>query len=65
MLVRLATSLPPACLVPLIGRFSAPRPGERTAAVCSALIALTLLPLARHGRLAMPMRQLLAMVLLL
>jgi len=65
-LVRLAPALLSSLLVPLIGLLQLRlRPGERTAAVCSALIALTLLPLARHGRLAMlDGVQLLAMVLL-
>lgn len=52
--VRLLPALGSTLLVPLLalvqGRL---RPGQPAAAIATALITLTLLPLARHGRLAM------------
>ena len=53
-LVRLVPALGSSLLVPLLGLVQARlRPARPDAAVATALIALTLLPLARHGRLAM------------
>lgn len=53
-LVRLVPALTSTLLVPLLGLVQAKlRPGRADAAIATALIALTLLPLARHGRLAM------------
>ena len=53
-LVRLVPALASTLLVPLLGLVQARlRPGRADAAIATALIALTLLPLARHGRLAM------------
>jgi len=53
-LVRLVPALASTLLVPLLGLVQARlRPARPDAAVATALIALTLLPLARHGRLAM------------
>jgi 4-amino-4-deoxy-L-arabinose transferase-like glycosyltransferase len=53
----LVRSVPAACsslIVPLVAMVQwRLRPGDRLAAVCSAAVALTLLPLMRHGRLAM------------
>lgn len=52
--VRVVPALASALLVPLLGLVQARlRPSRPDAAVATALIALTLLPLARHGRLAM------------
>jgi len=53
----LVRAVPAACsslIVPLVAMVQwRLRPGDRLAAVCSAAVALTLLPLMRHGRLAM------------
>ncbi len=64
--VRLAPALLSSLIVPLVGLLQMRlRPGRPGVAVCSAAIALTLLPLTRHGRLAMlDGAQLTAMVLL-
>jgi 4-amino-4-deoxy-L-arabinose transferase-like glycosyltransferase len=52
--VRLVPALGSSLLVPLLGLVQARlRPGRPGAAFATALITLTLLPLARHGRLAM------------
>lgn len=52
--VRLVPAVVSSLLVPLLGLVQARlRPSRPDAAVGTALIALTLLPLARHGRLAM------------
>ncbi|MCT0217774.1 phospholipid carrier-dependent glycosyltransferase [Synechococcus sp. CS-1329] len=52
--IRLAPALVSSLLVPLIGAIQLRlRPGQPLAAVASASIALTLMPLVRHGRLAM------------
>ena len=52
--VRLVPAVVSSLLVPLLGlvQFRL-RPDRRDAAIATALISLTLLPLARHGRLAM------------
>lgn len=53
-LVRLVPAFLSSLLVPLIGTVQARiRPSQPGAAIATALITLTLLPLARHGRLAM------------
>jgi 4-amino-4-deoxy-L-arabinose transferase-like glycosyltransferase len=53
-LVRLVPALLSSLVVPLVALIQARlRPGDRMAAVASASVALTLLPLMRHGRLAM------------
>jgi 4-amino-4-deoxy-L-arabinose transferase-like glycosyltransferase len=53
-IVRLIPALGSSLLVPLLGMVQAKlRPGRPDIAVATALITLTLLPLARHGRLAM------------
>ena len=53
-LVRLAPALGSSLLSPLLGLVQWQlRPGQRRDALWTALIALTLLPLARHGHLAM------------
>lgn len=52
--VRAIPALGSSLIVPLLALVQwRLRPGDRLAAVCSAAIALTLLPLMRHGRLAM------------
>ncbi|MCP9820828.1 4-amino-4-deoxy-L-arabinose transferase [Synechococcus sp. Cruz-9H2] len=52
--IRLAPAIVSSLLVPLIGAIQLRlRPGQPLAAVGAAAIALTLMPLARHGRLAM------------
>lgn len=52
--IRLAPAIVSSLLVPLIGAIQLRlRPGQPLAAVGAAAIALTLIPLARHGRLAM------------
>ncbi|MBC1262139.1 phospholipid carrier-dependent glycosyltransferase [Synechococcus sp. BSF8S] len=52
--IRLAPALVSSLLVPLIGAIQLRlRPRQPLAAVGAAAIALTLMPLARHGRLAM------------
>lgn len=52
--VRVVPAVLSSLLVPLVGLIQLRlRPREPAAALGSALIALTLLPLARHGRLAM------------
>jgi len=52
--VRLGPALLSACLPPLLALVQLRlRPGDRGAALATAAIALTLMPLARHGRLAM------------
>lgn len=52
--VRLIPALGSTLLVPLLGLVQVRlRPGRPDAAIATALITLTLLPLARHGRLAM------------
>ncbi len=52
--VRLIPALSSSLLVPLLGMVQAKlRPGRPDIAVATSLITLTLLPLARHGRLAM------------
>ena len=52
--VRLMPALLASAVVPLAGLITAElRPGNRREAIASAAIALTLLPLMRHGRLAM------------
>jgi len=52
--VRLLPALGSTLLVPLLGLVQARlRPGRAEAAVATALITLALMPLARHGRLAM------------
>ncbi len=52
--VRLAPALLSTALVPLLAAIQwRLRPGDRASALASGAIALTLLPLARHGRLAM------------
>lgn len=53
-LVRLLPALASSLIVPLMGLVQARiRPSRPDAAIATALITLTLLPLARHGRLAM------------
>ena len=53
-LVRLLPALLSSLIVPLVAAVQwRLRPGDRLAALCSAAVALTLLPLMRHGRLAM------------
>ena len=53
-LVRLAPALGSSLLSPLLGLVQWQlRPGQRRDALWTAVIALTLLPLARHGHLAM------------
>ena len=53
----LVRAVPAACsslVVPLVAMVQwRLRPGDRLSAVCTAAVALTLLPLMRHGRLAM------------
>ena len=52
--VRLIPALGSSLLVPLLGLVQwRLRPGRRDVALATAVITLTLLPLARHGRLAM------------
>ena len=52
--VRLMPALLASAVVPLAGLITRElQPGNRRAAMASAAIALTLLPLMRHGRLAM------------
>ena len=52
--VRLGPALLSTCLPPLLARVQLRlRPAERGTALATAAIALTLMPLARHGRLAM------------
>lgn len=52
--VRLGPALLSTCLPPLLALVQLRlRPGDRGAALATAAIALTLMPLARHGRLAM------------
>jgi 4-amino-4-deoxy-L-arabinose transferase-like glycosyltransferase len=52
--VRLVPALASSLLVPLLGLVQARlRPGDRGAVLATALVTLTLLPLARSGRLAM------------
>ena len=52
--VRIVPALLSTALVPLLGLIQwRLRPGDRLSALGTAAIALTLLPLARHGRLAM------------
>ena len=64
--VRLAPALLSSAVVPLVGMLQLRlRPHDRLAALASASITLTLLPVARHGRMAMlDGTQLSAMVLL-
>ena len=53
-LVRAIPALASSLIVPLVALVQwRLRPGDRTAAICTAAVALTLLPLMRHGRLAM------------
>lgn len=53
-LVRAIPALGSSLIVPLVALVQARlRPGDRLAALCTAAVALTLLPLMRHGRLAM------------
>lgn len=53
-LIRLAPALISSLLVPLLALVQRQlRPGEPRAALATAAISLTLLPLVRHGRLAM------------
>ncbi|MDM7938282.1 MAG: 4-amino-4-deoxy-L-arabinose transferase [Cyanobium sp. CZS 48M] len=53
-LIRLVPALVSSLLVPLIGAIQLRlRPSQPQAAVAAAAIALTLMPLVRHGRLAM------------
>ena len=53
-LVRLVPAFLSSLIVPLVGLVQLRlRPSDRTAVVTSAVIALTLLPLSRHGRMAM------------
>ncbi len=65
-LLRLGPSLLSSLLVPLLGLTQwRLRPGERSAALASAAIALTLMPLARHGhRVMLDGSQLVAIALL-
>lgn len=52
--VRLVPALIATTVVPLVGLVQARlRPGDRRSVLASAAIVLTLLPLARHGRLVM------------
>ena len=52
--VRAIPALASSVIVPLVALVqSRLRPGDRLAAICTAAVALTLLPLMRHGRLAM------------
>jgi len=52
--VRLGPAMVSACLPPLLALVQLRlRPAERGTALATAAIALTLMPLARHGRLAM------------
>ncbi len=64
--LRFAPSVLSSLLVPLLGLIQwRLRPGERTTALATAAIALTLLPLARHGhRVMLDGVQLLAIALL-
>ncbi len=65
-LVRLVPAFLSSTVVPLVGLVQARlRPSQPRAALASAAIALTLLPLARHGRLAMLDGSQLAAILLL
>lgn len=53
-LVRGVPALVSSLIVPLVALVQwRLRPGDRLAAICTAAVALTLLPLMRHGRLAM------------
>lgn len=53
-LVRAVPAFCSSLIVPLVALVQwRLRPGDRLAAVCTAAVALTLLPLMRHGRLAM------------
>jgi 4-amino-4-deoxy-L-arabinose transferase-like glycosyltransferase len=53
-LVRAIPALCSSLIVPLVALVQwRLRPGDRVAAICTAAVALTLLPLMRHGRLAM------------
>jgi len=53
-LVRAVPALLSSLIVPLVALVqSRLRPCDRLAAICTAAVALTLLPLMRHGRLAM------------
>ena len=53
-LVRLVPAIASSLLIPLLGLVqSRLQPRRPDAAIATALIALTLLPVARHGRLAM------------
>jgi 4-amino-4-deoxy-L-arabinose transferase-like glycosyltransferase len=53
-LVRAIPAFCSSLIVPLVAMVQwRLRPGDRWAAICSAAVALTLLPLMRHGRLAM------------
>jgi 4-amino-4-deoxy-L-arabinose transferase-like glycosyltransferase len=53
-LVRAIPALGSSLIVPLVALVqSRLRPGDRIATICTAAVALTLLPLMRHGRLAM------------
>lgn len=53
-LVRLMPALCSSALIPLTGLVQVRlRPGQPTAALATAVISLTLLPVVRHGRLAM------------
>lgn len=64
--LRLVPALLSTTVVPLVGLVQARlRPGQPAAALASAAMALTLLPLARHGRLVMLDGTQLAAVLLL
>ncbi|MCT0230428.1 phospholipid carrier-dependent glycosyltransferase [Synechococcus sp. CS-1324] len=52
--MRLAPALLSTLVVPLVGLVQCQlRPGQRGAALATAAVMLTLLPVARHGRLAM------------
>ena len=52
--VRALPALASSLIVPLLALVQwRLRPGDRLAAICTAAVALTLLPLMRHGRLAM------------
>jgi 4-amino-4-deoxy-L-arabinose transferase-like glycosyltransferase len=64
--VRLVPALTSTLVVPLLGLVQwRLRPGRRADAIATALITLTLLPLARHGRLVMlDGAQLMAMALI-
>ena len=53
-LVRAVPAFCSSLIVPLVAMVQwRLRPGDRLAAICTAAVALTLLPLMRHGRLAM------------